>query len=301
MLTCLLTCLLTYAWVLWFSPPFPFSSGLLLSFPFLFAPLRFSSISFQVNSNLRFSDANQFCTSHIRVSSFQIHSFPCPFYSLTIRSDSYRVISFPMLRKRSRSYPIRIKSIPCRFVSPPIQSFPFPFVSAPQQFRSIPSLAFLDGSARRQRDEDPCISQAVRCCSTRFHFQSNHRPAIPIPSASQTIISVSSRSFRFLVFSVHLHVCTVRCFSITSHSVTLQCSANLFISDSSPCLSELVHSYSVRSSPFLFGFAVVYYFLLPKTPCLCTSLRILSPLIYPAESAADSSLIFFMISSRSDR
>ena len=216
------------------SVPIQFRSSSLLSLPFRTIAFQFHIVSshFQSAAILRqcdsfpsFSDANQFCTSHIRVSSFQIHSFPCPFSSLTIRSDSYRVISFPMLRKRSRSYPIRIKSIPCRFVSPPIQSFPFPFVSAPQQFRSIPSLAFLDGSARRQRDEDPCISQAVRCCSTRFHFQSNHRPAIPIPSASQTIISVSSRSFRFLVFSVHLHVCTVQCFFITSHSVPLQCSA----------------------------------------------------------------------------
>ena len=114
------------------SVPIQFRSSSLLSLPFRTIAFQFHIVSshFQSAAILRpcdsfpsFSDANQFCTSHIRVSSFQIHSFPCPFYSLTIRSDSYRVISFPMLRKRSRSYPIRIKSIPCRFMSPPIQSF----------------------------------------------------------------------------------------------------------------------------------------------------------------------------------
>ena len=157
------------------SVPIQFRSSSLLSLPFRAIAFQFHIVSshFQSAAILRprgsfpsFSDANQFCTSHIRVSSFQIHSFPCPFYSLTIRSDSYRVISFPMLRKRSRSYPIRIKSIPCRFMLR--QSNLFPFRSFPLHSSSDRSLHWLFWTVRH-------VAHAIKILALPWQFMAVRR------------------------------------------------------------------------------------------------------------------------------
>ena len=60
---------------------------------------------------------------------------------------------------------------------------------------------------------DPFPSWAVQVSSTHFLIASYLVSSFPLPIPSKHFRCVSSRSFRFLVFSVHLHVCTVRCFS----------------------------------------------------------------------------------------
>lgn len=214
----------------------------------------------------------------------------------------------------------RCKSI--LYFSYPSQFVPDPFISL--------SVLFVDNQIRFVSSHFQCSANGaahIPFVSNQFHADSCLRQSNLFPFRSFPLHSSSDRSLHWLFWTVR-HVAhaikilalpwqfmAVRRISISNPTIAqqFQFQAPLRLSfpfprdrfDSSAYLTsavpELVHSYSVRSSPFLFGFAVVYYFLLPKTPCLCTSLRILSPLIYPAESAADSSLIFFMISSRSDR
>ena len=166
--------------------------------------MRFFSELFRCKSILYFSYPSQFV--------------PDPFISLSVLfvDNQIRFVSSHFFSNAPQTEPLishsyQINSMPIRVSANPIFSISVRFRSTAVQIDPFLGLSRLSGASPTRLDPFP--SWAVQVSSTHFLIASYLVSSFPLPIPSKHFRCVSSRSFRFLVFSVHLHVCTVRCFS----------------------------------------------------------------------------------------
>ena len=241
--------------------------------------MRFFSELFRCKSILCFSYPSQFV--------------PDPFISLSVLfvDNQIRFVSSHFFSNAPQTEPLishsyQINSMPIRVSANPIFSLSVRFRSTAVQIDPFIGFSGRFGTSPTRLRSLPFLGS-----SGEFYAFPPRIPATPSHLVANQLqfrpTRLFSAPFRFL--------------AIVSIPRLLVSNLFHFPSIRSSSSSSYRHSAVPQQSVRFKSFSSMRYFLFPAIPCLCTSLRILSPRKNPAVSAAASAWRFFRMDSRSPR